>query len=135
MKSSSATKKQESNWDEKYRERADRVVFGKESRKAEMRVLAEEEEKEEEERKRRLLAKAMLQAALERDEEEEEEVNEEDQKSLAVGIIGPPNAGKSALTNYMVLYFFSPSFLFPLFLVCIVVYLMSMIILFNLIDY
>ncbi|KHN35766.1 GTP-binding protein ERG [Glycine soja] len=41
-------------------------------------------------------------------EDEEEEgkgaglVKEDDQKSLSVGIIGAPNAGKSALTNYMV---------------------------------
>ncbi|KAL6196925.1 hypothetical protein ACLB2K_032538 [Fragaria x ananassa] len=50
---------------------------------------------------------ALLEAALERGEEEEEEdgeeevVKEEDQKSVALGIIGAPNAGKSALTNYL----------------------------------
>ena len=55
-----------------------------------------------------MLAKALLEAALEApdddDEEEDEDlvVKEEDQKSLSVGIIGAPNAGKSALTNYMV---------------------------------
>lgn len=75
-------------------------------------VEEEEEEEEdkkgdlEEEEKRRVLAKALLQAALaapdEEDDDEETAVREEDQKSLAVGIIGAPNAGKSALTNYMV---------------------------------
>jgi 50S ribosomal subunit-associated GTPase HflX len=60
-----------------------------------------------EEQRRRLLAKALLEAALERpDEEEGEEVREEDQKSLSVGIIGAPNAGKSALTNFMVWFRF-----------------------------
>lgn len=70
---------------------------------------------EEDERRRRILAKALLEAALnneKEDEEEEEEdeslgvVKDEDQKSLSVGIIGAPNAGKSALTNYMVCYIF-----------------------------
>jgi len=54
-----------------------------------------------------VLAKALLEAALEaadddEDEEEDMVVKEEDQKSLSVGIIGVPNAGKSALTNSMV---------------------------------
>lgn len=52
--------------------------------------------------KRRALAKALLEAAIGGPDEEEEEVKEEDQKSLSVGIIGAPNAGKSSLTNYMV---------------------------------
>lgn len=71
--------------------------------------MVEEEEEREEERRKRALARALLEAALngpdEEDEEEEDEglvVNEEDQKSLSVGIIGAPNAGKSALTNNMV---------------------------------
>ena len=50
--------------------------------------------------------KALLEAALSppdaEDDDEEMAVREEDQKSLAVGIIGAPNAGKSALTNFMV---------------------------------
>ncbi|KAI3870029.1 hypothetical protein MKW98_021537, partial [Papaver atlanticum] len=45
-------------------------------------------------------------SAMEKSDVEEEEedmiVKEEDQKSLSVGIIGAPNAGKSALTNFMV---------------------------------
>ncbi|KAK4564496.1 hypothetical protein RGQ29_006530 [Quercus rubra] len=93
---------QQPTWDEKYREKADGLIFGKDTQKRKLKILEEEEE-----RRRRLLAKALLEAALEAadDEDEEEEevvVKEEDQKSLSVGIIGAPNAGKSALTNYMV---------------------------------
>lgn len=90
-------------WDEKYRARADRVVFGEEGPKGKLRVKEEEDE-----RRRRALAKALLEAAMDEGEDEEEErkgaglVKEDDQKSLSVGIIGAPNAGKSALTNYMV---------------------------------
>ncbi|RZC03362.1 GTP-binding protein ERG [Glycine soja] len=89
-------------WDEKYRARADRVVFGEEGPKGKLRVKEEEDE-----RRRRALAKALLEAAMDEGEDEEEEgkgaglVKEDDQKSLSVGIIGAPNAGKSALTNYM----------------------------------
>ncbi|KAL9453107.1 hypothetical protein AB3S75_008827 [Citrus x aurantiifolia] len=93
-----AAKKQEPDWDEKYRERTDRIVFGEEAQKGKLRIFQEEEE----ERKHRALAKALLQAALDRQEEEEEEVKEEDQKSVAVGIIGAPNAGKSSIINCMV---------------------------------
>ncbi|TKY44474.1 GTP-binding protein ERG [Spatholobus suberectus] len=90
------------SWDEKYRARADRVVFGEEGPKGKLRLKEEEDE-----RRRRVLAKALLEAAMDGGEEEEEGkgagvVKEEDQKSLSVGIIGAPNAGKSALTNYMV---------------------------------
>lgn len=80
------------------------MVPGDEAHKAKLRFLKEEED----ERRRRVLAKALLEAALERGDEEEEEdgeeevVKEEDQKSVTVGIIGAPNAGKSALTNYLV---------------------------------
>ncbi|XP_004295512.1 PREDICTED: GTP-binding protein ERG [Fragaria vesca subsp. vesca] len=96
-------KPQTRTWDSKYRSKADRVVPGDEAHKAKLRFLKEEED----ERRRRVLAKALLEAALERgdeeeDEEEEEVVKEEDQKSVTVGIIGAPNAGKSALTNYLV---------------------------------
>lgn len=87
-------------WSDEYRRRADKVLFGDKA----MRVLEEKEDVEEE--KRRVLAKALLEAALaapdDEDDDEEMAVREEDQKSLAVGIIGAPNAGKSALTNYMV---------------------------------
>jgi len=101
----SATHK-EPTWDERYRERVDKLVFKKETQKGKLQILEEQEEQVEEQR-RRLLAKALLEAALERpDEEEGEEVREEDQKSLSVGIIGAPNAGKSALTNFMVWFRF-----------------------------
>lgn len=89
-------------WDDKYRRKADKLIPGDEAHKAKLKFLKEEEEK-----KRRMLAKVLLEAALERGDEEESDdedkvVKEEDQKSLTVGIIGAPNAGKSALTNYMV---------------------------------
>ncbi|XP_027361602.1 GTP-binding protein ERG [Abrus precatorius] len=88
-------------WEEKYRARADQVIFGEEGPKGKLKLKEEEDE-----RRRRVLAKALLEAALDNREEEEAEekgvVAEEDQKSLTVGIIGAPNAGKSALTNYMV---------------------------------
>lgn len=87
-------------WSDEHRRRADKVLFHDKP----MRVLEVEEDVEEE--KRRVLAKGLLQAALgapdDEDDDEEKVVSEEDQKSLAVGIIGAPNAGKSALTNHMV---------------------------------
>lgn len=96
-------------WDEKYRARADKLVFGEEGGpKGKLRLKEEEDE-----RRRRALAKALLQAALDSQKEDGDEeegvgmVKEEDQKSLSVGIIGAPNAGKSALTNYMVCSFSS----------------------------
>ncbi|CAN0840894.1 GTP-binding protein ERG [Linum grandiflorum] len=91
---------EEPTWDEKYRERANKVIFGteKQPQKVNLKTLHEEEE----DMKRRVLARALLEAALKGDDEEEELVMEEDQKSLSVGIIGAPNAGKSSLTNYMV---------------------------------
>ncbi|XP_043811079.1 GTP-binding protein ERG isoform X2 [Manihot esculenta] len=94
------TTPQDATWDEKYRKRADRLVFGHETQKSKFKILQEQEEEE----RRRVLAKALLRAALERpdDEDDEDVVKEEDQKSLSVGIVGAPNAGKSALTNYMV---------------------------------
>ncbi|KAL5842933.1 hypothetical protein ACOSQ3_013536 [Xanthoceras sorbifolium] len=92
------SKSNSTTWDEKFRERADRVVFGEQTRKGKVRISEEDEE----ERRNRVLAKTLLRAALEDEEEEEYEVREEDQKSLSVGIIGAPNAGKSALTNFMV---------------------------------
>ncbi|XP_068658312.1 GTP-binding protein ERG [Aristolochia californica] len=84
-------------WNKSYREKADRAIFG----------IEQEKRDEEEEKKRRanMLAKALLEASLGKaDDEEDAEmlVKEEDQQSLSVGIIGVPNAGKSALTNYMV---------------------------------
>lgn len=101
---------QESTWDEKYRDRVKSQVFGENV--SHLRILQREEEKK---RKAGRLANELLEAALddgESEDEEEREVTEEEQKSLAVGIIGAPNAGKSALTNYMVCALFFP---FPFF--------------------
>ncbi|CAA7061325.1 unnamed protein product [Microthlaspi erraticum] len=105
----SAKKRKQATWDKGYRARVEKELFPKETEKLE---IAEEESSEEEEDdddedsidRSRVLAKALLEAALESADEElgEGEVNEEDQKSLNVGIIGPPNAGKSSLTNFMV---------------------------------
>ncbi|KAF8390875.1 hypothetical protein HHK36_023174 [Tetracentron sinense] len=94
-------------WDEAYRAKADRTIFGTVTQKQSSRTVQVEVEVEEEEERRRatMLAKALLQAALEKPDDVEEEdmvVKEEDQRSLSVGIIGAPNAGKSALTNFMV---------------------------------
>ncbi|KAI4313664.1 hypothetical protein L6164_026623 [Bauhinia variegata] len=94
---------QKLTWEKKYRERADEVIFGDKVPKGKLRLLEIEEEK-----KRIILAQALLEAAVETGDNEEDEeevegvVKEEDQKSLSVGIIGAPNAGKSALTNYVV---------------------------------
>lgn len=81
----------ESTWDDRYRRRANEVVFGRE------KVYRHDHG---DEKRQRVLAKALLEAAI--DVPDEEIVAEEHQKSLAVGIIGAPNAGKSALTNFMV---------------------------------
>lgn len=97
---SAGSSNQESTWEEKYRDRVKSKVFGENV--SHLRVLQREEEKK---RKAGRLANELLEAALDEGESEEvdeREVTEEDQKSLAVGIIGAPNAGKSALTNYMV---------------------------------
>ncbi|XP_028787103.1 GTP-binding protein ERG-like [Neltuma alba] len=96
-----AQQQQQPIWDRKYRARADELIFGKEITQGNLRF---EEEEEDDENRRRVLAKALLEASLEKGDSEDEDesvVKEEDQKSLAVGIIGAPNAGKSALTNYM----------------------------------
>ncbi|KAI3960532.1 hypothetical protein MKW98_022005 [Papaver atlanticum] len=56
-------------------------------------------------RRAKILARALLEAGMEKSNVEEEEdmiVKVEDQKSLSVGIIGAPYAGKSSLTNFMV---------------------------------
>lgn len=100
--------KKEPTWDERFRERADKVVFGKDTQKAKVRIFQEDED----ERKNRALARALLEAALVKEEEEDEEVKEEDQRSLSVGIIGAPNAGKSAITNFMVCSVFDFDFFF-----------------------
>ncbi|KAK4759687.1 hypothetical protein SAY87_022818 [Trapa incisa] len=92
----------QTTWDEKYRTRADKLLFGEDTTKrGSLRTSVDEEDN-----RQRLLARALLEAAVEAvDHEDAEEgmtVKEEDQKSLSVGIIGAPNAGKSALTNYLV---------------------------------
>ncbi|KAA8546892.1 hypothetical protein F0562_003321 [Nyssa sinensis] len=90
-------------WDEKYRAKANRAIFGEETHIQSSRIAEKEEEKR---HRAAALAKALLEAALERPDEDDEEENlvvkGEDQKSLSVGIIGAPNAGKSSLTNHMV---------------------------------
>ncbi|XVE48437.1 hypothetical protein DITRI_Ditri01bG0002300 [Diplodiscus trichospermus] len=91
------TTPQQPTWDVHHRQRVERIFFNQDFHQDKFR-------KDEEER-RRILAKALLEAALEapdEDADQDQEVKEEDQKSLSVGIIGAPNAGKSALTNFMV---------------------------------
>ncbi|KAK2987385.1 hypothetical protein RJ640_020582 [Escallonia rubra] len=102
---------QQPTWDQKYRAKVNKAVFGEETRTPGVdevkrsRVLAREEDRR---RRAALLAKEMLEAALDRPDGEEDgdeevgEVKEEDQMCLSVGIVGAPNAGKSALTNFMV---------------------------------
>ncbi|KAJ0923109.1 putative GTP-binding protein Era [Helianthus annuus] len=112
------TGKREATWDEKYRRRADKAVFKEEydqvvkDKKYKKKGKTKNERLVEQEEKRRrseILSRALLEVAVaetdedEEDEEEEREVVKvEDQLSLSVGIIGAPNAGKSALTNFMV---------------------------------
>lgn len=97
--------KEDVGWNERFRERADEKIFGK---KVDERRGSKAVEREEQKRRRAaILARSLLEAALDKGDEEDEEVDcfsvkEEDQKSLSVGIIGAPNAGKSALTNFMV---------------------------------
>lgn len=93
-------------WDEKYRERVKSKVFGEESKSS--RIMRKDKEKK---NNAAVLAMSLLNAAVQRpdweeDEGEVKEIKEEDQRSLAVGIIGAPNAGKSALTNFVVCAFF-----------------------------
>ncbi|KAJ0747480.1 putative P-loop containing nucleoside triphosphate hydrolase [Helianthus annuus] len=111
------TGKREATWDEKYRRRADKAVFKEEydqvvkDKKYKKKGKTKNERLVEQEEKRRrseILSRALLEVAVaetdedEEDEEEEREVVKvEDQLSLSVGIIGAPNAGKSALTNFM----------------------------------
>ncbi|TYH89023.1 hypothetical protein ES332_D01G229600v1 [Gossypium tomentosum] len=98
------TTPQQPTWDVHHRQRVERIFSNGDLRHRKVKE-EEEEEEEEEESRRRILAKALLEAALEgpdEDADQDQEVKEEDQKSLSVGIIGAPNAGKSALTNFMV---------------------------------
>ncbi|KAG8503893.1 hypothetical protein CXB51_001824 [Gossypium anomalum] len=94
------TTPQQPTWDVHHRQRVERIFSNGDLRHSKVK-----EEEEEEESRRRILAKALLEAALQgpdEDADQDQEVKEEDQKSLSVGIIGAPNAGKSALTNFMV---------------------------------
>ncbi|KAI3837360.1 hypothetical protein MKW92_007601 [Papaver armeniacum] len=92
---------QEPIWDKSHRLKADKVIFGKDT--IQQRSILKTDESS---RRAKILARALLEAGMEKSdcdvEEEENIVKEEDQKSLSVGIIGAPNAGKSALTNFMV---------------------------------
>lgn len=109
----------ESTWDEKYRRKANKTLFGEEheklvkEKKSKKKIKSKSERLVEQEEKRRrtvILSKVLLEAAVaatdDDDDVEEDDDNEvvkvEDQLSLSVGIIGAPNAGKSALTNFMV---------------------------------
>ncbi|KAL8513256.1 hypothetical protein ACS0TY_019458 [Phlomoides rotata] len=93
------TSNEKSTWDEKYKDRVNSKVFGEDV--SNFRVFQREEEK----KKAGMRASEFLEAALDQElgkDAEVMEIKEEDQKSLAVGIIGAPNAGKSSLTNFMV---------------------------------
>ncbi|CAI9291447.1 unnamed protein product [Lactuca saligna] len=109
----------ESTWDEKYRWKVNKTIFGEEHEKLvkekKEKLVKEKKKKkskkermmEQEEKRHRaaILSKALLEAAVaptDEDEDDLEAVKMEDQLSLSVGIIGAPNAGKSALTNFMV---------------------------------
>lgn len=105
----------EPTWDEKYRRKANKTIFGEEheklvkDKKSKKKTKSERTLEQEEKRRRTvILSKALLEAAVaatdedEDDEDDSEVVKVEDQLSLSVGIIGAPNAGKSALTNFMV---------------------------------
>ena len=100
---SEAGKIKNPTWDEKYRDRVKSEVFKEEIKSS--RIVKKSEEKK---KNAAVLAMSLLDAAIrwqdkeDEDDDENKEVTVEDQKSLAVGIIGAPNAGKSALTNFMV---------------------------------
>lgn len=90
-------------WDDKFRAKADQILFGEE--KPSRSQGEDEQDEDEDKEKAKMLAKALLEAALLPPDDVDDEnmiVKEEDQKSLSVGIVGAPNAGKSSLTNSMV---------------------------------
>lgn len=94
-----------SRWNKTYRARVDEALFeGKEVKRKKKNKWNEEVEELKIERTRRL-AKALLESALNEPDQSDDEVvgsmKIEDQKSLNVGIVGAPNAGKSSLTNYL----------------------------------
>lgn len=96
-------------WDEAYRAKADAALFQKREASGSLIQPDVVEEDEKTERATRL-ARALLEAALEPPDDAEDNmaVEEEDQQSLSVGVIGAPNAGKSSLTNFMVSMDFYP---------------------------
>ncbi|KAL8216245.1 hypothetical protein R6Q57_023082 [Mikania cordata] len=104
----------ESNWEEKHRRKANIAIFREEheelgkgqknKKKSKSERVMEQEEKR---RRTEILSRALLEAAVaatdeDEDDDDSEVVKVEDQLSLSVGIIGAPNAGKSALTNFLV---------------------------------
>ncbi|XP_076914571.1 GTP-binding protein ERG-like [Bidens hawaiensis] len=121
-------KTREPAWDEKYRRKVEKTIFkteeeeelvkdnninnnNKNKNKKKKKIKSKSERMMEQEEKRRrsmILSKALLEVAVAATDEEDDEEDEgevvkmEDQMSLSVGIIGAPNAGKSALTNFMV---------------------------------
>ncbi|KAJ0975923.1 hypothetical protein J5N97_017888 [Dioscorea zingiberensis] len=100
----SPTPRRTPTWDETYRAKADQVLFGG-SKPTAAAVKQKELEEDEEKERATVLARALLEAALAPPDDVEDEdlvVKLEDQRSLSVGIIGAPNAGKSSLTNFMV---------------------------------
>ncbi|XP_075481799.1 LOW QUALITY PROTEIN: GTP-binding protein ERG-like [Primulina tabacum] len=91
----------DATWSNRYRDTIKSKVFGEDV--SHLRILRRDEEKK---NKAAAMAMALLEPCLDEQDEDEDvevgEVKEEDQKSLSVAIIGAPNAGKSALTNFMV---------------------------------
>ncbi|KAJ6825740.1 GTP-binding protein ERG [Iris pallida] len=96
---------QQLTWNPAYRAKADKALFGTDPQEVEEEEEDDgvDEEEQQAERERRL-ARALLEAAVMPPDKEGDVggVKEEDQRSLSVGIIGAPNAGKSSLTNFMV---------------------------------
>ncbi|KAD4385218.1 hypothetical protein E3N88_25386 [Mikania micrantha] len=104
----------ESNWEEKYRRKANKIIFreeheqlGKDQKNKKKSKSERVMEQEVKRRRSEILSRALLEAAVaatdeDEDDDDSEVVKAEDQLSLSVGIIGAPNAGKSALTNFMV---------------------------------
>ncbi|KAK9133811.1 hypothetical protein Scep_013339 [Stephania cephalantha] len=103
--SSAAQSDLKPSWENSYRQRADRMVSASAAANAKHKTMEPLIDHDDEKERALNLARAMLRASLEKPDDEEEEamaVKEDDQRSLSVGIIGAPNAGKSALTNFMV---------------------------------
>uniref|UniRef100_A0A7N0T799 Era-type G domain-containing protein n=1 Tax=Kalanchoe fedtschenkoi TaxID=63787 RepID=A0A7N0T799_KALFE len=87
-------------WDDRYRHRVKKHIF---QEQIQDKQALQEQEKLKRDRANALLARTLLDVAITPNyDEDHDEIKEEDQKSLSVGIVGAPNAGKSALTNFMV---------------------------------